>query len=140
MWIIFKTIFKKLLNFIPRKSLTNLQILKYVKLLKIPHFRGIFMRDKLPKTIQRNESGIINLDSYNGPGTHWTAYVKNNENIIYFDSYGNLPPPTEIINYFLSDNKKNKISYNYTKFQKFNKTNCGQLCLKFLYNNFYIIC
>ena len=136
MWIIFKTIFKKLLNSIPRKSLTNHEILKYVKRLQIPNFRGIFMRDKLPKTIQRNESGIINLDTYNGPGTHWTAYAKNNKNIIYFDSYGDLPPPTEVITYFLSDKKKNKISYNYTKYQTFNTTNCGQLCLKFLYNNY----
>lgn len=46
-----------------RKSLiplTNLDIIKYVKLLKIPYFRGVFIRDELPKKIRRDESGVIN--------------------------------------------------------------------------------
>lgn len=135
MWIILETLFKKLLKHIPRKSLTNYDLLKYVKLLGISNFRGVFMRDKLPKRIKKNESGIVNLDDYNGDGTHWTAYIKKGKNIIYFDSYGNLRPPVELITYFYSDKNRNDVNYNYNKYQNFNKTNCGQLCLKFLYNN-----
>lgn len=90
------------------------------------------MKDHLPKKIRKRECGIINLDSSDGPGTHWTAYVKNDKSILYFDSFGNLPPPKDIIKYFNSDGV-NKIQYNYISEQKFNSYNCGQLCLKFLY-------
>ena len=92
------------------------------------------MRDELPSKIGENECGIINLDISSGPGTHWTAYVKNNNYIIYFDSYGNLRPPNKVINYFYSDGSLNKIKYNHDQIQKYNSSNCGQLCLKFLYN------
>lgn len=109
--------------------------MKFVKKLQIPNFRGIFMRNKLPKTISKNECGIINLDNYDSNGTHWTAYFKKGVNILYFDSYGNLRPPLELINYFLSNNKKNKIQYNYEQYQAYNSYNCGHLCLQFLYKN-----
>lgn len=93
------------------------------------------MRNKLPKKIKKHESGIINLDDHLGKGTHWTAYVKNNKIINYFDSFGNLRPPTEVITYFYSDGSKNNIKYNYNKYQSFNATTCGHLSLQFIYNN-----
>lgn len=135
MWTLPETIFKKLLKLLPRKPLTNLDILKYVKLLKIPHFRGVFMRDKLPKKIRQYETAIINLDDNIGDGTHWTAYVKNKQNINYFDGFGNLRPPTELITYFFSDGSKNNVKYNYNNYQSFKDITCGQLCLQFIYNN-----
>ena len=58
------------------------------------------MKDRLPKKIKKNESGIINLDNCLGPGTHWTAYKKHADKIFYFDSFGNLKPPTETQTYF----------------------------------------
>lgn len=103
-------------------------------MLRIPHFRGVFMKDNLPKKIRKNECGIVNLDISSGPGTHWTAYRKKNNSIIYFDSYGNLRPPKNLIKYFHSDGSINRISYNYDKYQRDNGINCGHLCLKFLYN------
>lgn len=93
------------------------------------------MRDKLPKKIKHIESAIVNLDDDQGKGTHWTAYIKKGKNIIYFDSYGNLRPPFELISYFNSDGNQNMVKYNYQNFQNYKKSNCGQLCLKFLYNN-----
>lgn len=135
MWFIFKTISKKLLKLLPRHPLTNIELLKYAKLLKIPHFRGVFMRNTLPVKIKQYETGIINLDNNKGDGTHWTAYIKNNKNINYFDSFGNLRPPTEVISYFFSDGSKNNIIYNYDKYQSFNSFTCGQLSLQFIYNN-----
>lgn len=92
------------------------------------------MRDSLPNKIRKKESGIVNLDSKHHEGSHWTSYVKNNNKIVYFDSFGNLKPPVELVTYFNS-NGKVKICYNYTNKQKFNTYNCGQLCLEFLYNN-----
>lgn len=120
---------------LPRRALSNEDLLKYVKLLKIPHFRGIFMRDTLPSTIHSVEAGIVNLDSDSGRGTHWTAYVKDGYNIKYFDSFGNLKPPLELITYFKSGRKPIQIKYNYDRYQSMNAFNCGHLCLKFLYNN-----
>lgn len=92
------------------------------------------MKDNLPSKIKRNECGIVNLDKSSGKGTHWTAFVKKNNNIFYFDSYGNLRPPPILINYFLSDGSLNKIQYNHDKFQKDGSIDCGHLSLNFLYN------
>lgn len=85
------------------------------------------MRDKLPLRARYRECGIVNLDSFKGNGTHWVAYYKNNNNIEYFDSFGNLQPPLEILEYL-----GNNVTYNYKRQQKFNSVNCGHLCLKFL--------
>lgn len=93
------------------------------------------MRNSLPKHPYENECAIINLDNKTGPGTHWVAYRKFKSNIEYFDSFGNLGPPKELLKYFLQRNlNKNKIIYNYKKFQNYNTYNCGHLCLKFLIN------
>lgn len=85
------------------------------------------MLNELPKRPFRNECGIVNLDRSDGAGTHWVAYYKKGSQVEYFDSYGNLRPPCEIVNY-LGDN----ITYNYNKYQKNNSVICGHLCLDFL--------
>lgn len=91
------------------------------------------MRDKLPKFIKKNESGIVNLDTDAGDGTHWIAYTKENNEVNYFDSFGNLRPPEELIKYFLSDGSLNKIKYNYNSVQSYDSYLCGHICLAFLY-------
>lgn len=97
--------------------------------MNIPHFRGVFMRDEFanlkPYTY---ESGIVNLDDSSGPGTHWTAYKKVGSRVFWFDSFGDLQPPKEIIKYFT----KCSIHYNLNSFQQYNTYNCGHLCLQFL--------
>lgn len=94
------------------------------------------MRTNLPKKIRDFESGIINLDRLEGEGTHWTAYVKKMSIINYFDSYGNLKPPTEVIRYFESGKYPVYIYFNYKQYQRFNTLNCGHLCLEFLYKSY----
>lgn len=116
---------------LPKRPLSNIDLMKYAKLWSIPNFRGVFMRDSLPYKIRQYERGIINLDSIYGSGTHWTAYKKNKNKIVYFDSFGNLRPPIEVISYFNSNGGCN-ILYNYNIFQSFDSYNCGHLCLKFL--------
>lgn len=101
--------------------------------MQIPYFRGVYMRDALPKKISPiYERGIINLDNSNGPGTHWTAYRKAGKKIVYFDSFGNLQPPVEVIQYFKSNGGPVEVTFNYNVYQSFNTYNCGHLCLKFL--------
>lgn len=88
------------------------------------------MRDGLPKTPNKNERGVINLDISIGAGTHWVAYKKNGKKVIYYDSFGNLNPPIEVVRYF----KNCKIFFNYDQYQTYNTHNCGHLVLSFLYN------
>jgi hypothetical protein len=85
------------------------------------------MRDKLPKHPYKIECGIINLDSSENRGSHWVAYAKIGDYIEYFDSYGNLKPPSEFIKYMGSD-----IHYNYDNIQQNHPYNCGHLCISFL--------
>lgn len=121
------------LSSLPKRALNNIDIETFATKLKIPHFRGVFMRNNLPKKIRKNESGVINLDNNEGNGTHWTAYKKTENLVIYFDSYGNLKPPLEAIKYFNSNNLCD-IRYNHRVYQTYNSYNCGHLCLQFLYN------
>lgn len=116
---------------LPKRPLTNIDLLKFVKDLNIPNFRNVYMRNNLPKRSRSKECGIINLDDENGRGTHWVAYIKVKNDVIYFDSYGNLRPPKDVLLYF----KNCKIKYNYNNLQTVNSFNCGHLCLSFLYNN-----
>lgn len=99
--------------------------------MKIPNFRGVFMRDDLPKKPYKNEFAIINLDSKESVGTHWTAYIKRSSQVLYFDSFGDLPPPKELQKYLYDCT----IEYNHKQVQKFNTIICGHLCLRFLLQN-----
>lgn len=94
------------------------------------------MRDTLPRSpTHKKESGIINLDTSKSIGSHWVAYFKDDFNVYYFDSFGDLRPFQEFLNYIngsTEDGDKYNIYYNYTRHQKFNSEICGQLCLIFL--------
>lgn len=111
---------------LPRHALTNFDIMKHAR--DVPYFRGVYMRTSLPRKPWDIESGIVNLDSAENSGTHWVAYVKFYEYCEYFDSYGDLKPPLELIDYLGCKN----IFYNYKNYQNFNTVICGHLCLKFL--------
>ncbi|XP_077282380.1 uncharacterized protein LOC143908564 [Temnothorax americanus] len=114
---------------IPKGVTTNVQLQQLAKRMRIPYFRGVFMRDSLLiGGIRRNESGIVNLDNTEGLGTHWVAYAKRGDRAIYFDSFGNLRPPRELTQYL----ENNVIEYNRTPYQRYDQSNCGQLCLRFL--------
>lgn len=114
----------------PRNTpLTDHDILRFAK--GLPYFRGVFMKDTLPRRPWNRESGVVNLDLNIGPGTHWVAYKKAGNLVVYFDSFGNLRPPFEVEKYF----KNCKIYFNHNKYQGFNTSNCGQLCLEFLYTH-----
>lgn len=89
------------------------------------------MRDRLPRSPRINECAVVNLDSINGPGTHWVAYCKKMDDVYYYDSFGNLPPPLELLKYFGSEAN---IYFNYKSYQEYDTFICGQLCLTFLNN------
>lgn len=113
------------------RPLTDHDIITFTKKIKLKNFRGVFMRDKLPKKSRAIECGIINLDNNDGPGTHWVTYYKNKSTTTYYDSFGNLQPPRELVKYIGSNSK---IIYNHKQYQTYKTFNCGHLCLEFLYN------
>lgn len=106
-----------------------MDLIRFAKRLKIPHFRGVFSRNTLPTNSHCNESAIVNLDLVENSGTHWVAYRKRGRKVEYFDSFGALKPPEELVRYL----RGCEIMYNNKCFQDFNQINCGHLCLKFLY-------
>jgi hypothetical protein len=110
---------------------TNDQLNRSANRLRIPFFRGVFMRDALPRKPRYNESAIVNLDASSGPGTHWVAYAKRGNRAIYFDGFGNLRPPRELERYL---GKDIKLLYNRRSHQTFDQSICGQLCLRFLWD------
>lgn len=87
------------------------------------------MRNDLPTSGPRKrESAIINLDDKNGPGTHWVAYRKNGDDVIYFDSFGDLQPLHDLMEYL----GVGSVKYNHRRYQEYNTVICGHVCLKFL--------
>jgi hypothetical protein len=87
------------------------------------------MRENLPAKPHKQEMGVINLDKRDGVGTYWVAYKISGGVLDYFDSYGNLPPPKEIMYYARN---LEKIKYNRKRFQRYEATDYGLWCLKFL--------
>ena len=86
---------------LPNKPLSNLEIIDAAKKLSLDGFRGVFLRDTLPKKAKLNECGILNLDSSSSDGTHWAMWFKKGKDKFYFDSYG-VQPPSEMIVYLKS--------------------------------------
>lgn len=122
---------KKLNDVLPKSEpLNETHIYKFAKIY-LRKFRGVLMRDGLPKICKKIECGVINLDNNAGSGTHWCSYYKLNQVCYYFDSFGNLPPPKELVSYLGSNCI---IYYNYHRFQKYNTFICGHLSLYFLYD------
>ena len=68
----------------PPHPLTNFEIQKHYQ--NEPRFNGVFSRDNLPKI--KDGAYKINLDEYSDVGTHWVNAHVNNDDVIYFDSFG----------------------------------------------------
>lgn len=84
------------------------------------------MRNELPKKCNNIECGIVNIDNSFGNGTHWVSYYKNGNKKYYFNSYGNLQPSKELVEYL----GKNNLKYNESRLQDINDPPiCGHLCL-----------
>ena len=113
------------------QPLSNFEIIRICKKLKISNFKGCFMRDEIKSFCGSNECFILNTDESSSSGTHWVA-----ENIVrgttyYFDSFG-LPLSMEIKEYC-----EEPRYYNTFVFQKPNEVIRGHMCLYFLYRMRY---
>jgi len=66
----------------------------------------------------------MNLDDATESGNYWVAYAKRNNCIVYFDSFGNLPPK-ELVQYF---GKDVAIEYNCTSYETYDQSFCSYAC------------
>ena len=71
---------------------------------------------------------IVNLDNERGTGTYRVAYRKRGNNVVYFDSFGDLQPPLELMNCL----SVSAVKYNHDRYQDYNSYHYGHHCLKFL--------
>ena len=114
------------------RGLTNIDILHFMNLLEVPNFRGVFMRDELPKIPKPLECGIMNFNTHDQSGSHWVCYVKRGKKRIYFDSFGQITP-LEMQKYlktkFEFENGIPVIERNTDIVQGPNTSICGHLCL-----------
>ena len=89
----------------------------------------------MPKKIKYG-AYIINLDEYSDIGTHWVALHVNNNDAIYFDSFGVEHILKEIktfINCPLSSASQNKnMKTNIFKIQAYDSVMCGYFCIGFM--------
>ena len=112
------------------KALSNFDLEEWIDKLRIKHCRGIYGRDALPKSINKKECEVINLDDIKGQGTHWVCYRNLEKNLVeYFDPIG-LIMPYEIRDYLLTSGKK--IIYSQDEIQNRETVLCGYWCLYYL--------
>ena len=87
----------------------------------------IIPRDNLQ--IIKDGAYIINLDEYSDIGTHWVALYVSNNDVTYFDAFGEEHIPKEIkafINRSLSSALQNKnIKANIFRVQAYDSVMCG---------------
>ena len=114
------------------RGLTNFDLISYIEKLGVPYFRGVFMRDELPKTKHLVGCAIMNFNKSNEIGSHWVCFVRNHNIRIYFDSFGQITP-IEVQKYLKSSsefkNEKSVIQRNSDIVQRPNTHVCGHLCL-----------
>ena len=89
------------------------------------------MRNDLPEKLLKKKCAIVNLDSNSGDDTHWVACKKRYREISYFNSFGDLKQPKELIKYF---GENSIIFYNGKKYQSFKSNECGLYRVTFLKN------
>ena len=116
---------------LPKKTLSDQELLHFVTKLKIPNFRRVCMRDELTGSRPlQNECGILNFETHTQKGSHWTCWYKNGKDRYYFDSFGE-PPPQELIKYLKTPKEYNLpvIKQSAVTVQRDESSECGALCL-----------
>lgn len=89
---------------------------------------------------QEKQIIILNLNTRKQEGSHWTCLVcKDNNEYVYFDSYGIADPPPEVLEYLKhckNSGLVKKIVANSRKIQPLKGLGanaCAWYCLKFMY-------
>ena len=126
---------------LPIRTMTDQDLLKFVKKLQIPNFTGVYMRDELisssssggnTQSPHKIECGILNFNTHVQRGSHWTCWYKCGKERYYFDSFGEQPP-FEILRYLKTVNELRNdepvIRRSAITVQHDDSSECGALCL-----------
>ena len=74
-----------------------------------------------------SDIGFVKIDKGGMGGTHWTCFIKNDNNSYYFDSFGGQPDK------FPLNHLPKPIIYHIYKIQDINSELCGSYCSYFFY-------
>lgn len=104
-------------------ELSNFDMLEILDEKNLP-INGIYSKDRLPSL--KKGFYIINIqNSDEGSGTHWTCLYYNNDDSLYFDSFG-FAAPMEVQQHLRN------YSYNDKQVQNIDSTACGYYCIAFI--------
>ena len=97
----------------------------------VKRFLGCFPSDVMPPVPSKFPTCfILNTDNSSKPGDHWVAVILNQNNCIFFDSFG-LPILNPLLVQFLSQRYKKAI-FSTKCIQHFQSIRCGEFCVAFL--------
>ena len=105
------------------KTLSDIQLKNFCSQLKLP-LENILMRDEIKENLKEGFY-IINLDTSENEGTHWTVCYAYPLQSYYFDSFG-LVPPLEL------EQKIKPYLYNNDDIQDWNSDACGWYSIAFI--------
>ena len=109
----------------PPHPLTNFEMQRYYE--DKPRFNGVFSRNNLPLKI-KDEAYLINLYEYIDVGTHWIALFCNENEVVYFDSFGVEHVPKKIKGFVENKN----IKANIFRVQANDSVMCRYFCIGFI--------
>ena len=96
-------------------------------------YLGAYPACEIPKSRKKRYFFITNTDQHDEPGTHWTAWMVEDGNVEFFDSFGRSPNnyqmPYEFKKYILGK----KVSYSALRVQEFSSSTCGYFCIYYIY-------
>jgi len=87
------------------------------------------MKDELPNDLKEGNY-IINLQNHDESGSHWCTFIKDKNNIYYYDSFGVIFPQNQ---YDIFIKNVDNIYYNVSDDQNIDSTSCGWWCIAFLF-------
>ena len=111
----------------PSHPLTDVEIQKYYK--NELKFNDVQSRNNLP--IIKDGAYAINIDEFKSIGTHQIALYVNDNNIIYFGSFGVEYIPKQIKKFIVSYKKIYHNKY-FNAIQAYNQIMCGYFCIGFI--------
>jgi hypothetical protein len=106
------------------KTLSDLDISKICSQLNLP-LENILMRDEIKDNLKSSGFYVINLDTSDNEGTHWTVCYSHPLKSMYFDSFGFVPCKE------LEDKIKPYL-YNDKDIQDWNSDACGWYAIAFI--------
>jgi len=93
---------------------------------------GIYMKDELKSPLAQGNY-IINLQNHDEGGSHWTAFIKDRNDIYYYDSFGVVPPQNLYDVFKIDSHNIYYLDQLNRRDQNIDATSCGWWCIAYLY-------